>query len=505
METRQATMTATETPTPLKIEGYAIVFDTFAQVEGFTEKIESTALSETDLSDVALMYNHDTGTVPLARTPETLLLEVDEKGLKFTATLPNTESAKEIYESIKRGDLRGCSVGFKVGVDDWQGNQRTIKKIDKIFEISICPFPAYGTTSVEARNRKLEAMTMNNKKGENAKNLLRNVAGLDAAESVKTFDADNVFSSAEYRTAFYKKLQGRELSAAEQAAYKTARVEFEKRSSEFNTSTNAAALVPTDTLDEIISSVRKKGGLLAECRGFSVPSKIAIPVTTPAEKAAWHVEGAAVDSDKVTPTTVTFDGNEILKVFSISTKVQSMAIPAFENYLAQELQACVMETLEEALINGTGNGQGTGLLTVFDSDNTVTATAGANFEAILAGVGKLKSGYSNGAKFAVNNHTLWTKIYSLADNVKRPLLVQSLQTDAVSKILGFDIVVDDNVPNDVLIFGNFNYLGYNLASGIVIESSRESSFKSGLIDYRAMAIADTKPIVDEAFVKIVLA
>ena len=45
-------------------------------------------------------------------------------------------------------------------------------------------------------------------------------------------------------------------------------------------------------------------------------------------------------------------------------------------------------------------------------------------------------------------------------------------------------------------------MGYNIPQGIIVETSRESSFKSGLIDYRAMAIADTKPLVDEAFIKL---
>lgn len=45
-------------------------------------------------------------------------------------------------------------------------------------------------------------------------------------------------------------------------------------------------------------------------------------------------------------------------------------------------------------------------------------------------------------------------------------------------------------------------MAYNLPQGVMLEVSRESSFKSGLIDYRALAIADTQPLVDEAFIKI---
>ena len=44
--------------------------------------------------------------------------------------------------------------------------------------------------------------------------------------------------------------------------------------------------------------------------------------------------------------------------------------------------------------------------------------------------------------------------------------------------------------------------GVRLPEGITIEASRESSFKSGRIDYRAMAVADCKPIVEEAFIKL---
>ncbi|MOA57495.1 hypothetical protein D3C78_1816880 [compost metagenome] len=54
----------------------------------------------------------------------------------------------------------------------------------------------------------------------------------------------------------------------------------------------------------------------------------------------------------------------------------------------------------------------------------------------------------------------------------------------------------------MILLGNFNYMGYNIPQGIMIETSRESSFKSGLIDYRALAIADTKPLVTESFIKL---
>lgn len=501
MEYRQTEMTATTT-SQMKLEGYAIVFDSPAQIGNVEEVITRNALANTDLSDVALFYNHDTNHIPLARTPNTLNLEVDERGLKFSAIVPDTEDGRSIYESVKRGDLRGCSFAFNLadGGDSWDGNKRTINNIAKIFECSICPYPAYDETSIEARNQNQKG----NNRMENQETMGTNAQKLFGVGSIEGDNAvnfgDDVISSNEYRSAFFKSLQGKELSTPEKAAMTKARENFEKRANEFNTSTNSAAVIPTATLDEIISKARTHGGLLAECRMFSMPSKIAIPIATPTDKAAWHVEGAPVESEKITPTAITFDGNEILKVFSISQKVQTMSISAFESYIVDELENCVMATIEDAIVNGTGNGQGTGILTAFDSDNTVTASSDT-YAALLNTVAKLKRGYANGAKFATNNATLWTQLYKMRDGDDRPLFITDLQNATIGRLLGYPVVIDDYLPDNTIIFGNFNYMAYNLPAGIVIESSRESSFKSALIDYRALAIADCKPILKDAFVK----
>lgn len=114
----------------------------------------------------------------------------------------------------------------------------------------------------------------------------------------------------------------------------------------------------------------------------------------------------------------------------------------------------------------------------------------------------LKRGYSNGAVWAMDNATLYNQFYGMVDANKRPIFIADPKGENIGKLLGFSVVVDDYIPADTVLFGNFQYMGYNLAEGIALEVSRESSFKSGLIDYRAMAIADCKPIVKEAFVKL---
>jgi HK97 family phage prohead protease len=143
----------------LIIEGTPIVYEQATRINDpagtYKEVIKRGALDGADLSDVRLLYNHDLNKVPLARTPKTMRLISDPAGLKMVASLPDTVEAKSVYTAVERGDLSGMSFAFKVpaGGDryDRTTNTRTISKIEKVYECSIVPFPAYPQTSVEAR------------------------------------------------------------------------------------------------------------------------------------------------------------------------------------------------------------------------------------------------------------------------------------------------------------------------------------------------------------------
>ena len=79
---------------------------------------------------------------------------------------------------------------------------------------------------------------------------------------------------------------------------------------------------------------------------------------------------------------------------------------------------------------------------------------------------------------------------------------QDTENGVVHRLFGFEIVLDDNIPAGTILFGNFKYYGVNIPQGVAVEVSRESGFTSGLIDYRALCIADGKLIVQGAFVKV---
>lgn len=143
----------------LVLTGLPIVYDMPTVINDpkgqYVEIIKRGALDGADLSDARLLYNHDLNKVPLARTPKTMQLVTSAAGLAMSAELPDTQEARSIYEAVKRGDLSGMSFAFTVpeggSTYDRETRTRTITKIKKVYEVSIVPFPAYPTTSVEAR------------------------------------------------------------------------------------------------------------------------------------------------------------------------------------------------------------------------------------------------------------------------------------------------------------------------------------------------------------------
>lgn len=359
---------------------------------------------------------------------------------------------------------------------------------------------------IEALNIELKGIkeAKENNEARSAKGGLSFVTGMGTTK--KAFDVETVADTPEYRSAFFKNLLGQNLNEVEKDAFNVGIKAAEKRADAFNSSSDSLAVLPTETLNEVVKKARTMGGLMAECRAFNVPTKIAIPVGTPSTKASWHTEGAAVESEKVSLASVTFDGYEIIKVFSISAKVRKMSIAAFESYLVDELTNCVMDCIADALINGTGTGQGKGLSKItWSATNSVSVAASASltYADVVKAVGLLKRGYANGAKWAMNNKTLYSVFYGMVDNNKRPIFIADPKEEKIGKILGFEVVIDDNIADNDVYLGNYSkYMGYNLPEGIAIEVSRESSFKKGLIDYRALAVADCRPIVEEAFIKI---
>ena len=147
------------------IEGYFSVFDSPYQLwEGATEIIKPGAFTECISQDVRALINHDS-TLVLGRTRAgTLTLKEDNRGLWGSIKINRDDvDAMNLYARVQRGDVDQCSFGFGIEretfVDLGNGSVRwEIEKVNPLYEVSVCTFPAYEETGVAARKQELETI-----------------------------------------------------------------------------------------------------------------------------------------------------------------------------------------------------------------------------------------------------------------------------------------------------------------------------------------------------------
>src|SRR6267378_6483897 len=149
--------------TEKKIEGYAATFGTVADIANFREVIRSGAFTRTladQTQEIVALFNHNEDVILGRKSAGTLRLEQDDKGLRFSCSIPDTTAARDVYTNLKLGNIRECSFGF--GIDDpdtdesWQKESdgtmlRTLRNV-RLFDVSVVTYPAYSNTSASARH-----------------------------------------------------------------------------------------------------------------------------------------------------------------------------------------------------------------------------------------------------------------------------------------------------------------------------------------------------------------
>lgn len=139
----------------MRISGYAAVFNDSSVPLPFIERIAPGAFRKTlsETPDVRLLINHEG--LPLARTKNgTLTLTEDSRGLYMDAVIADTQEGRDLYTLIQRGDLDQMSFAFRVIRQKWNEG-RTERLLTELSladgDVSVVTYPAYPTTSVEAR------------------------------------------------------------------------------------------------------------------------------------------------------------------------------------------------------------------------------------------------------------------------------------------------------------------------------------------------------------------
>jgi len=135
------------------IEGYAALYNSETDLGVFRESISPGAFDDVLNDDVRALINHDPSLILGRSSAGTLELSTDEHGLKYRVKLGEQQYAKDLYTSIKRGDISQSSFAFTIEDQTWSEDRSTrkVEKVAKLLDVSPVTYPAYKSATVAAR------------------------------------------------------------------------------------------------------------------------------------------------------------------------------------------------------------------------------------------------------------------------------------------------------------------------------------------------------------------
>ncbi len=142
------------------LTGYAAVFNSEAVLGDFTEVIRQGAFAKSLAtgSNIRALYQHQGDALLGTTRGGTLRLQEDAHGLRFELSLPDTTHGRDLAILVERGDVAGCSFGFRVaeGGDRWdqRGKQLVRELLNvELHEITLTDNPAYQDTTIAMRSK----------------------------------------------------------------------------------------------------------------------------------------------------------------------------------------------------------------------------------------------------------------------------------------------------------------------------------------------------------------
>lgn len=320
--------------------------------------------------------------------------------------------------------------------------------------------------------------------------------GLDAVlampattETEKAEMRTALFATPEYRTGYFKALAGKDnYTDAEKRALTTA-------------ANSGGAAVPTTTYDMIIKRMTQTSVLFGLIKKTFIPGNVVLPVADAQTAAQWSDTAPTPDNDD-TLSQVSLGAYALSKFAKVKGQLILMAIDALEAYIVSAISDQLAIAVENAILNGTGSSQPTGILTgvTWTSANAATYATTVGYDDLVDAKKMLGLYRSNGVW--VMNAAMEAQIYKIKTSVQQPLFTQNPITGLVTNPLGFPMAIDEYVPDNTILLINPDYYYMNINQNPTILSDDSAGFLSTSRVYRGTMFLDAKPALSSAFVKI---
>lgn len=222
--------------------------------------------------------------------------------------------------------------------------------------------------------------------------------------------------------------------------------------------------------------------------------KINIASTTPA--AAWIEEGGTLTFGDAAFEQKILDAHKLHVAVKVTEELLYDNAFGLENFLIDSFGKAIGNAEENAFLNGTGNGQPTGIFAANGGGTYITAT-GTGADAIIELVYSLKRAYRKNAAFIMNDKMV-AIIRTYKDSNGAYMWQPSLVQGEPDRLLGYPVYTSEYAPEDAIAFGDFSYYNIGDRGARAFKQLTELFAGNGMIGYVAKERVDGKLVLAEA-------
>ncbi|NOP79599.1 phage major capsid protein [Bacillus paranthracis] len=307
------------------------------------------------------------------------------------------------------------------------------------------------------------------------------------------------------------RLQVRELLKTGEYYKRSEVVEFYERFKDLRSITGGELTIPEVVVNRIMDILGDFTTLYPLVEKIQVKGTTRILVDTDTEAATWIEQAGTLPTGDVgTITNVDFDGFKVGKVTFVDNYLLQDSIINLDAYVANKIARAIAKALDKAILKGEGASkkQPMGVIPSLSEENKVQVAANGHLLKELAKkVGLIDTGDDSvGEIVAVMKRTTYYNRlveYSIQVDANGNV-VGKLPNLAKPDLAGLNVVFNNNLDNDEVLFGDFSQYTLVERESITIDSSTHVKFTEDQTAFRGKGRFDGKPVKPDAFVLVTI-
>lgn len=220
------------------------------------------------------------------------------------------------------------------------------------------------------------------------------------------------------------------------------------RANQITLTGDVGVAIPTTTLDTIINRMQAVGMILNAVTRTAYKGGLAVAASTVKPVASWVAEGAGSDTQKMPLGSFTFAYHKLRCAVAVSLEVDTMALPAFESVMVDNIVEAMTKALEQAIVSGDGTGKPKGILAETPATGQALQSAALSYQDLIGAEAALPQAYESGAAWCMSKKT-FMGYYGLTDDMGQPIARVNYGLAGVPErtILGRPVIVCDYLPS----------------------------------------------------------